>query len=108
MFALLIWIAGTIFLLRLFGITGNTESQDRIRFVSNFILLYRQETGITLEYEQALTLIRLAAANMSRDNINAHSQASLTRQYDNAWDMVSCICAEAEAKAVRNHHSDKE
>lgn len=90
-------ILATLLLLRLF-IKQDGESRVRFKFIYNFICLYEKETGIKLTTDQAIALIQVTMAAMSR---NPRDKVYLDAGYPNAQRMVGTLCAEAERTAHR-------
>lgn len=82
---------------------GNMEeSNARVRFVSNFITLYRQQTGITLTYDQAIALIQVAAMMEGCKKGDCADAEPPTAQ-----SVVERLCAEAEMTVLKRNQQGK-
>lgn len=91
--AVIIFLLVAVFLLVSLFLKQDGESRVRFKFIYNFICLYEKETGIRLTSDQAIALIQVTLAAMSR---SPKDKVYLDAGYPDAQRMVDMLCAEAE------------
>jgi len=96
--AVIIFLLVGAFLLVSLFLKQDGESRVRFKFIYNFICIYEKETGIRLTSDQAIALIQVTMAAMSR---SPKDRVYLDSGYPNAQRMVDMLCAEAE-RTVNN------
>lgn len=95
MVVLTFFILAFVLLLWLF-VKQDGESRERFKFIYNFICLYEKKTGISLTTDQAIALIQVTMATMSK---SPRDKVYLDPGYPSAHRMVDSLCAEAERTA---------
>ena len=99
MIFVIIIIVACIWFFRSFVESDNT-SRSRFSFIYKFICLYEEKMGVRLTTDQAITLIQITIAQMSKDPRN---KIYLDERYPAAQSLVDRLCAEAENKVFKNH-----
>jgi len=96
--AVIIFLLVAAYLLVSLFLKEDGESRVRFKFIYNFICIYEKETGIRLTSDQAIALIQVTMATMSK---SPKDRVYLDAGYPNAQRMVDMLCAEAE-RTVHN------